>query len=59
MTAEQQTFTHSNTFIFKVVLDGVEEITEQLEGKLLQAGCDDALLASRDRTVFIHSNCKS
>lgn len=46
-------FGQSCTFTFTVVLGGVEGLSEQLKSKLVEAGCDDASLASRDGAVFL------
>jgi len=40
-------------FEFTLVLDGVDENTDGLEDALFEAGCDDALINFRDRTVYL------
>lgn len=41
------------TFEFTLILTGVEPAQEELENKLYEAGCDDALLYSRGKTVYL------
>jgi hypothetical protein len=38
---------------FTLILSGVSEVTAELEDALFEAGCDDALLGSRDGVVFL------
>jgi hypothetical protein len=40
-------------FTFTLILSGVSEVTTELEEALFEAGCDDALLGSRDGVVFL------
>lgn len=40
-------------FTFTLMLHEVTEITESMEDKLFEAGCDDALLFSRDGRVYL------
>lgn len=41
------------TYHFTLTLNKVTEITEDLENELYEAGCDDALLYSRDQIVYL------
>jgi hypothetical protein len=41
------------TYHFTLTLAGVVEMTDELQGKLLQVGCDDASLWSEGQTVFL------
>lgn len=43
---------NQQTFSFTLVLGGVEH-TDALANALFEAGCDDALLSSRDGEVFL------
>ena len=45
---------HSSKFTFTVVLDGVEALSDELEEKLVEAGCDDASLLSREHVVCLN-----
>jgi hypothetical protein len=38
---------------FTVTLTGVSDLTDDLQGALLKAGCDDASLWSEGETVFL------
>jgi hypothetical protein len=38
---------------FTLILPGMSEVTTELEHALFEAGCDDALLGSRDGVVFL------
>jgi hypothetical protein len=38
---------------FTLVLSGVTEVTTEVEGALFEAGCDDALVLSRDGVVYL------
>jgi len=38
---------------FTLILDGVSEISTELEDALFEAGCDDALLGGRDGVLFL------
>ena len=40
-------------FDFTLVLGGMSEITDELENKLFDAGCDDALLGIQDGKLFL------
>lgn len=42
-----------DVFEFTLVLDGVDEKTKNLEDKLFEAGCDDALINFRNGTVYL------
>ena len=42
-----------NTYEFTLVLDGVSDETPNLEDTLFEAGCDDALINFRDKTVYL------
>jgi S-adenosylmethionine:tRNA-ribosyltransferase-isomerase (queuine synthetase) len=48
-------------FRFSVALDGLDESAQQLENKLFDAGCGDALLTSHDALVVLdfHREAKS
>src|SRR5690554_378164 len=41
------------TFEFTLILKGVDAPLEELENKLFEADCDDALLYSRNKTVYL------
>jgi hypothetical protein len=41
------------THHFTLTLQGVSEMTDELQGRLLEAGCDDATLWSEGETVFL------
>ena len=41
------------THTFTLVLAGVRELTDALEDTLFEAGCDDALLGTRDGVVYL------
>jgi len=41
------------TYEFTLVLSEIEAISEDLENRLYEAGCDDALLGIRDRTPYL------
>lgn len=43
----------SKTYQFTLVLDGVDDKTENLEDKLYEAGCDDALINYKNGTVYL------
>src|SRR5437762_1349528 len=38
---------------FTIILDGVPELTDEVADALYEAGCDDALVGSRDGVVFL------
>jgi hypothetical protein len=40
-------------FTFTLMLEDVAKVTDKLEAKLFEAGCDDALLFSRDERVYL------
>jgi hypothetical protein len=42
-----------STHHFTIMLRGVSAITDELQGKLLDAGCDDASLWSEGETVLL------
>lgn len=42
-----------STFSFTVVLEGLSDITEDLENRLFEAGCDDTLLCCTDGVVYL------
>ena len=45
---------HKKTiYQFTLVLSGVDDKTQQLEDKLYEAGCDDALINFRNGTVYL------
>ena len=41
------------TFSFTVILEGFSDITEELENRLFEAGCDDTLLRCCDGVVYL------
>ncbi|MGA2035175.1 MAG: hypothetical protein ABSG68_23255 [Thermoguttaceae bacterium] len=41
------------TYTFTLILAGAAEITEEIADRLFGAGCDDALLGSRDGVTFL------
>ncbi len=43
----------SRVWTFTLVLDGVSELTDAVTDALYQAGCDDALVGSRDGVAFL------
>ena len=43
-----------DTYTFYVYLAGVSELTEDLENRIFEAGCDDALLASENGCVYLN-----
>src|SRR5262245_66171185 len=43
----------AQTWTFTLVLSGVRELTGEVEDALFEAGCDDALLGSRDAAVYL------
>jgi hypothetical protein len=43
----------SRVYEFTLKLAGVDELTVKLEDALFEAGCDDALLHSEGRAVFL------
>ena len=42
-----------NTYTFTLVLTGAAEPMDEIQGALVRAGCDDALLGSREGTLFL------
>lgn len=52
MRAARQRAT-AKTHTFTLVLSGVSELSEEMETALFEAGCDDALLASRDGVIYL------
>lgn len=42
-----------STFRFTVVLDGLDDISEELANRLFEAGCDDTLLRCCDGVVYL------
>ena len=49
----EQTRKDSAFYDFTLVLGGISEITDELESKLFDAGCDDALLGCQDGKIFL------
>lgn len=49
--AENQSAVH--TFSFTVILEGLSDITDDLENRLFESGCDDALLGCLDSVVSL------
>jgi hypothetical protein len=47
------TKTKLETQEFTLILTGVSELTDELQGRLLEAGCDDASLWSEGDTVCL------
>ena len=43
-------------YSFTLKLNGISEFTEAMENSLYEAGCDDALLCSRDGSAYIDFN---
>ena len=41
------------TYRFTLALSGVSEMTDELQGRLLEIGCDDASLWSEGDTVYL------
>ncbi len=41
------------TYEFTLVLAGLDELTAELEDRLFEAGCDDAILGIRDQTAYL------
>jgi len=40
-------------FAFTLILGGLQRLNQEVEDRLYEAGCDDALLGQRDGTVFL------
>jgi hypothetical protein len=38
---------------FTLILSGLSEVTDEMTDALLEAGCDDALVGTRDGVVFL------
>lgn len=38
---------------FTIILEGIEEITPEIEDALFAAGCDDATICARGRKVYL------
>jgi hypothetical protein len=55
VAAKEKSTVHS----FTLVLQGVAEVTDRVEDALFEAGCDDALLASRNGVVFLEFDRKA
>lgn len=43
----------SKTYQFTLVLDGVDDMTPNLEDALFEAGCDDSLINYKNATVYL------
>ena len=43
----------ASTFHFSVVLEGLDDINEELANRLYEAGCDDALLGCCETVVSL------
>lgn len=41
------------TYEFKIILDGVSELTDDEGDALYEAGCDDGTIVSRDGMAFV------
>jgi hypothetical protein len=41
------------TYTFTLILAGIPEVTQEIEDLLFEAGCDDALLGSRDGVSYL------
>lgn len=41
------------TFRFTIVLEGLDDINEELTNRLFEAGCDDTLLRSCEGVVYL------
>lgn len=53
MAKKRRSDGRERTFEFSLILTGAGELTDELEGTLLRAGCDDALLGAREGVVFL------
>lgn len=42
-----------STFHFSVILEGLDDISEELTNRLFEAGCDDTLLRCCDGVVYL------
>jgi hypothetical protein len=42
-----------STFYFTVILQGLDDISEELTNRLFEAGCDDTLLRCCDGVVYL------
>lgn len=49
----------NHTYQFTLILDNVDEFTEELEDMLYEAGCDDALINFRNGTVYLDFDRKA
>lgn len=47
------------TFTFSLILNGVKEITRELEDRVYASGCDDAILFSKNGTVYLEFDRES
>jgi hypothetical protein len=47
------------TYEFKIVLDGVSEISDDDGDALFEAGCDDGTIVSRDGNAFVRFSRES
>ncbi len=47
------------TYEFKIILDGVSELTDDEGDALYEAGCDDGTIVSRDGTAFVRFSRES
>lgn len=47
------------TYEFKIILDGVSELTDDEGDVLYEAGCDDGTIVSRDGTAFVRFSRES
>ena len=57
MPSEHQTTddmpTHEGEYDFTLVLDGISDVTDEIEDAIYEAGCSDATLSVRHRRVFL------
>jgi hypothetical protein len=47
------------TYEFKIILDGVSEISDDDGDALFEAGCDDGTIVSRDGNTFVRFSRES
>jgi hypothetical protein len=52
-TREKLSPVATTTFEFSLILGGADEVSTEIENALHAAGCDDALLGSRDGVLFL------
>lgn len=47
------------TYEFKIILDGISDLTDDEGEALYQAGCDDGTIVSREGTAFVRFSRES